>query len=403
MPGRQSGPLKGLKVLDLTHVMAGPVAAMMLADLGADVIKVEKVPIGDDTRRTNPPAVGDQSASFLMMNTSKRGIGLDLKAPAGRDVLRRLAKDADILLENFRPGTLEKFGLGYDALREINPRLIYGVITGYGRTGPYSERAGFDLVAQGMSGLMSVTGEGPDSPPTKCGPPLTDITAGILLAMGVLAAVYERATSGEGQKVDTSLLEAGITHTYWHSAIALATGRTPVAMGSAHPLSAPYQALPTADGWINLGAANEANWTRFVKAVGHPELAEDSRFARNADRMENLKELEAVLSDILKEKPSEHWLDLLDEAGVPAGPILTVNEMHRHPQVVAREMVPEAQHSTLGPVKTIGVPVKFSRTSAKVAHSAPVYGEHSREILAEHGFSQDEIETLVRDGAVIAA
>ncbi|MDO8876042.1 MAG: CoA transferase, partial [Pseudolabrys sp.] len=261
------GPLAGMKVVDLTHVMAGPTCTLMLADMGADVIKIEKAPLGDDTRQ-NAPNIGNETAAFLMMNRSKRGIALDLKQPGAAKVLHRLLQDADVLVENFGPGVMERLGFGYDDLREQYPALIYCSLSGFGRTGPYKDRRGFDLVSQAMSGIMSFTGEGPGRPPVKCGAPLSDITAGILAAMGILAAYTHRLKTGEGQRVETSLYEAALVQTYWQSAIALATGAAPVAMGSAHPLNAPYQAFETADGWIVVGGANQKNWQRIADALG---------------------------------------------------------------------------------------------------------------------------------------
>ena len=250
------GPLQGMKVIELAHVMAGPVAGLMLADMGAEVIKVEK-PTGDDVRGSVPPEIAGESASFLMVNRNKRGIVLNLKDPDGVAVLKHMLTTADVVIENYRKSTMERLGLGYEDLRQANPGLIYASISGFGRTGPYAERGGFDLIAQGMSGLMSITGEGPGRPPVKVGAPVSDITAGILLAMGISAAYAQRLQTGQGQVVDTSLFEAAITHTYWQSAIAFATGDDPQPMGSAHPLNAPYQAFQTADGWINIGAATQ--------------------------------------------------------------------------------------------------------------------------------------------------
>ena len=320
-PGRQ-GPLTGMRVIELAHIMAGPVCGLMLGDMGAEVIKVEKLE-GDDTRRTVPPALEGESAAYMMMNRGKRGIALDLKAPEGVAVLRRLLAKADALIENYRGGTMERLGLGYDTLHRDFPALVYCSLSGFGRSGPYADRAGFDLVAQGMSGLMSVTGEGPGRPPMKCGPPVTDITAGILAAMGVLAAYTRRLKTGEGQAVDTSLFEAGITHTYWQSAIAMATGIAPGPMGSAHPLNAPYEAFETADGWITIGAANQTNWLRLLKAIGMDSLAEDPRFAHNRDRMANREDLAATLAPAFRAQSSESWLARLEAGGVPAGPVLT--------------------------------------------------------------------------------
>jgi crotonobetainyl-CoA:carnitine CoA-transferase CaiB-like acyl-CoA transferase len=398
-----SGPLSGLRVLELAHIMAGPVCGLMLADLGADVIKVEKTPGGDDSRRFLPPDVNGVSAAFLMMNRNKRGIAVNLKEQEGRAVLLRLVEGADVLIENYRFDTLSKLGLGYDVLETVNPRLITCSISGFGRTGPMAEQGGFDLIAQGMSGLMSITGEGPGRPPVKCGAPVTDITAGILGAMGVLAAVVERQRSGTGQRVDTSLLEAGVVHTYWQSAICLATGVAPGPMGSAHPLNAPYQAFATADGWINVGAANQANWERLLKALGAEELAEDLRFATNGGRMANREALEAALTEHFRQRSTQHWMARLAAVGVPAGPVLSVAEMHRHPQVQAREMVTEVEHEAAGRHPTIGLPVKLSRTPGGVRRGAPVLGQHTRDVLAEAGYADSEIEALAAAGAVICA
>jgi crotonobetainyl-CoA:carnitine CoA-transferase CaiB-like acyl-CoA transferase len=396
------GPLTGVKVIELAHIMAGPVCGLMLADMGADVIKVEKVPGGDDSRQFLPPGVKGESAAFLMMNRNKRGIAIDLKNDAGKDVLRRLLKAADVVTENYRADTMERLGLGYEKLKRINPGLIYCTISGFGRTGPYADRGGFDLIAQGMSGLMSITGEGPGRPPVKVGAPITDITAGILGAMGVAAAYAHKLRTGEGQVVDTSLFEAGIVHTYWQSAIGLATGEPPGPMGSAHPLNAPYQAFQTKDGWITVGAANQKNWLRMLEILDAPELANDRRFKDNAERIVHLQELAMLLGKIFVTRTSAEWLRLLEEVGVPAGPVLNVNQMHRDPQTLARGMVIEAEHARLGPVKTIGLPIKFSETPGRIARGAPIYGQHTRELLAEYGYGKDEIAALIKKGAVVA-
>jgi crotonobetainyl-CoA:carnitine CoA-transferase CaiB-like acyl-CoA transferase len=396
------GPLAGMRVLELAHIMAGPACGLMLADMGADVIKVEKSKGGDDTRRFVPPDVNGESAAFMMMNRNKRGIALDLKSAAGKDVLLRLIEGADCLIENYRHDTMAKLGLGYDTLRTINPGLIYCEISGFGRTGPWAEHGGFDLIAQGMSGIMSITGEAPGRPPVKVGAPMSDITAGILGAMGCAAAYVHKLKTGEGQRVDTSLFEAAITHTYWQSAICFATGVSPGPMGSAHPLNAPYQAFETSDGWLNLGAANQANWERMLRVIEAEHLSDDPRFRTNRLRMENREELAEVLGDYFRTRTTAEWNARLDAAGVPAGPVLSIGQMHAHPQTLARHMVVETDHPVAGPVKGLGHPVKYHATPADMNRPAPMLGEHTREVLAEIGYGEAEIAAILKCGAATA-
>jgi crotonobetainyl-CoA:carnitine CoA-transferase CaiB-like acyl-CoA transferase len=397
------GPLKDMKVIELAHIMAGPTCGLMLADMGADVIKVEKIPGGDDSRRFVPPEIDGEAASFMMMNRNKRGIAINLKEKDGKEVIKKLLKTADVVIENYRMDTMDNLGLGYDELKIDNPGLIYCAISGFGRTGPYAERGGFDLIAQGMSGLMSITGEGPGRPPVKMGAPITDITAGMLGAMACSAAYAHKLKTGEGQKIDTSLFEAGIVHTYWQSAIGLATSVAPGPLGSAHPLNGPYQAFQTSDSWITLGAANQKNWLSMLRAIKFLKISKDPRFIKNTDRMKNLKELEEILRPIFIKNSTEFWLKRLEEAGVPAGPVLNVNQMHKDPQTIARKMVVDVNHSRLGPVKTIGLPVKFSKTPGLLENGAPIYGEHTREVLAEYGYENNEIEKLIKKGIVSVA
>jgi crotonobetainyl-CoA:carnitine CoA-transferase CaiB-like acyl-CoA transferase len=388
-----------MRVIDLAHVMAGPTCARMLADMGADVVKVEKADGGDDTRRMLPPDIKGEPAAYMMMNRNKRGIVLDLKKPAGREALKRLIKTADALIENYRHDTLDKLGLGYDDLKAINPGLIYCALSGFGRTGPFATQGGYDLIAQGMSGLMSITGEGPGRPPVKVGSPACDITAGIIGAMAVCAAYAHKLKTGEGQFVDTSLFEAGITLTYWQSAICLATGVSPGPMGSRHPLNGPYQAFETSDGYINVGASNQKMYPLLCEVLGCPELGRDPRFVTGRDRMGRLDELIDLLNARFRQRTTAEWLERLEAAGIPSGPVLSIGDMLKHPQTLARDMVVAVDHPVAGRVETIGVPAKFSATPTEVSRPAPLFGQHTREVLTEAGFTSAEIEALFAEGA----
>ncbi len=394
------GPIHGVKVLELAQIMAGPTCGLMLADLGAEVIKIEKIPGGDDTRRFLPPDINGEAAAFMMMNRNKRGMALDLKTKEGVEVFKRMVKQADVVVENFRKGTLEKLGVGYEELKKINPKIILCEISGYGRTGPYADKGGFDLIAQGMSGLMSITGESKGKPPMKVGAPVTDITAGILAATGVLAALVSRATTGVGQRVDTSLYEAGIVHTYWQSAIASATGVAPGPLGSAHPLTAPYQAFQTKDKWITVGASNQNTWLKLIDALGVKQLQENEKFNSNANRMKNLTELTEILKKELVKKTAEEWLKLFDEKGLPCGPINTVTEMFEDPQTIERKMIVDVKNTKAGSFKAIGMPIKFSETKVEDTKESPTFGQHTKQILLDHGFKSEEIDSLMKQGVV---
>ena len=397
-----SGPLAGMRVLELAQIMAGPTAGMMLADMGADVVKVEKLPGGDDSRGYREPRENGVSAPFLILNRNKRGIALDLKKPQGRAILLRLVRDADVLTENYRRGTLEKLGLGYEVLAAENPGLIYCAISGYGRDGPYADKGGFDLIAQGVSGLMSITGE-PGGAPVKTGNSVADINAGILAVTGILAAWAHKLTTGQGQVVDTSLMEAALQQTYWHAAIAFATGVSPGPTGSAHILTAPYQAFRAQDGWINVGGANQANWERIAEVLGHPEWRDDARFRTNSDRMANLDALVALMDRVLATGTRAHWIAAFDAAGVPVGPVNTMNEALADPQALARGMIVDLVHPQAGATKALGCPVHFSATPTAVTRPAPMLGEHTREVLAQAGYSDADIEAFVAEGVVAAA
>jgi crotonobetainyl-CoA:carnitine CoA-transferase CaiB-like acyl-CoA transferase len=396
------GPLAGIKVIELAQIMAGPTCGMLLADMGADVIKVEKLPGGDDTRAYAQPAINGESAPFMILNRNKRGIAVNLKKPGGLEVVKKLISGADVVTENYRKGTLEKLGLGYDVLKALNPRLVYCAVSGYGRTGPYADKGGFDLIAQGFAGIMSITGE-PGGPPAKSGTSIADINAGILAALGIVSALVARSTTGQGQMVETSLMEAAIQQTYWHAAIFFATGMNPGPTGSAHLLTAPYQAFPTKDGWINVGGANQANWERIVKVIGSPELVHDTRFKTNVDRLRNIDALAPLIAQRLRARTSADWIRDFDAAGVPVGPVNKIGEMLSDPQVLARDMVVEVDHPTAGRVKALGMPVKFSDTPGEVARASPLLGQHTREVLEDLGYSSAEIDKLHEDGAVLVA
>jgi crotonobetainyl-CoA:carnitine CoA-transferase CaiB-like acyl-CoA transferase len=373
--------LHGLKVIDLTSHLAGPYCSMLLADQGADVIKVERPDDGDDARRM-PPFVKGQSSPFMLWNRNKRSIALDLKQERGRDICRDLARGADVFIENFKPGTAARLGLGFDALAALNPRLVYGSISGFGQTGPYSERPGFDLMVQAMSGIMSVNGP-EDGPPHRLPLAICDIGAGMFAAIGILAALQARARTGRGQHVDTSLYEAGISFGLYEAAHVFATGERPARLGQAHRGGAPYQVFRTKDGWVTIGPNTQPLWRKFCAALGRPELAQDARFKDNPSRVANRPALAALLQEVLGQKPTAYWVDLLNTAGVPVGPVQTYDEVFVDPQAVAREMVAKIDHPTAGPMRTLGIPVKLSETPGALRRPAPLLGEHTEEVLAE--------------------
>ncbi len=389
--------LDGLKVLDVTQVMAGPFCAMLLADLGADVVKVEP-PAGDSTRQM-PGAAGSDSPSFNAVNRGKRGIVLNLKTPEGREVFTRLARVTDILIENYRPGVMAALGLGYATLAAANPRLIYASISGYGQTGPARGKGGFDLIAQGVSGIMSVTGE-PGGAPGKAGVPLTDLGAGLFAVTGILAALHHRERTGVGQQIDTSLVDSGVALSVWEATEYFAGGGVPTALGSAHRMNAPYQAIRCADGYITLGAANDRLFDRLCEVLGHPEWRTRSGFADNASRVRNRTMLADEIEAITVAKPRQHWLDLLQANDIPCGPINNYAQVFADPQVLAREMVVETDHPTLGRVRTLGSPIKMSATPPDVSRRAPLFGEHTDQVLREAGYSDADIAALRRTNAI---
>jgi len=371
--------------------MAGPFCAMQLCDMGADVIKVEP-PEGDSTRRMAGRS-GTDSPSFNAVNRGKRGIVLDLKSAAAQDAFRRLARRADVIIENYRPGVMQRFGLDYAALSTEHAGLIYASISGYGQTGPSASKGGFDLVAQGVSGLMSITGE-PGRPPVKVGVPLTDLGAALFTLSAILSALVYRARTGRGQYIDTSLVEAGVALSVWEATEYFSGVGIPQPMGSAHRMSAPYQAVRCADGYITLAAANDRLFLRLCELLDRPQWATEADYADDTARVRNKAKIAAAIETVTLEQPRQHWLDLFDANGIPCGPINDYAQVFADPQVVARGMAVEVEHPTLGRIRTLGSPIKMSETPPLVGRRAPLLGEHTGEVLREAGLSDEEIARL---------
>ncbi len=392
-------PLDGIRVLDFTQILAGPFCTMLLGDMGADVIKVEKPNGGDDTRRYGPPFINGESAAFMGLNRNKRSIVLDLKSPEGIAIARHMLEEADVMIQNFRPGAMDRIGLGYEDVKKENPGIIYCTVSGFGTTGPYKNKAGFDLVAQGMSGLMSITGFS-DSPPAKVGVPIADLNAGMFSANAILSAYIYRLKTGKGQHVDASLLDSGIAYTLYESASYFATGEVARPVGSAHRMIAPYQAFATSDGYINIGAANQSNWERLCRAIGREDLLEHPRFSSNAERMIHIKELTPIMEETFITQTKDYWAELLEKAGVPCGPIYDMAQVYSDPHVQARDMAVELEHPIAGKITNIGVPVKLSETPGSIRMPAPALGQHTDEVLSQFGYSHDEVAQFRESGAV---
>jgi formyl-CoA transferase len=382
--------LEGIRVIDLTQIMAGPLCTMLLADLGADVIKIEPPGTGDLSRSLGGARLhlrGPDNAPFLALNRNKRSVTLDLKTADGHAALLALVRTADVLVENFRPGVMRALDLDYDVVAGVNPRLVYASISGFGAAGPWAERPGFDLIAQGMAGVMSVTGT-PGSAPVKCGVPIADLGAGLYAAIGIQAALLARQRTGRGQRVETSLFEAALGLSVWEATEFFATGEAPQPCGSAHRLTAPYQAFRTADGWINIAALTNAQWERLCASVGRTDLTSDARFASNAARLANLPALVEALEAALRLATTETWVARLLEAGVPAGPIHDYASVFALEHTHARAMVETVEHPVEGAIRTIGFPIKLSDTPARVRRAPPRLGEHTAEVL--HALERDE-------------
>lgn len=395
-----SSALDGIRVLDLTQAMAGPFCSMLLADMGADVVKVEPPGRGEMTRKMGFAAPkGDDSAAFLAINRNKRSVTLDLKSEEGQTLFHELAANADVIVENFRPGVTKRLGMDYETIHAVNPRLIYGSISGFGQTGPHAARAGFDLIAQGMAGVMSVTGE-PGGEPVKSGVPLSDLAAGMYCAMGILNAYIARERTNEGQHVDTSLFEAALSFGVWETAELWATGRVPQPFGSAHRLTAPYQALRTKDSHVTVGANNPGLWVRLCEALGRPELVDDERFRDNDLRMANRLELQAELEETTVTETTQTWVERFEEHGFPAGPIYNYQEVFEDPHTIERKMLEQYEHPVAGTVNVLGIPVKLSDTPGSIRLPAPLLGEHSDEVYTDLGVDGDRLQAL-RDQGVI--
>lgn len=394
-------PLDGLRVVDLSRVLAGPYCSMCLGDMGADVIKVERPGAGDDTRRFGPPFVGGVSTYYLAINRNKRSIALDLKHPEGKAVLWRLIEGADVLLENFRPGAMERLGFGYAAVAERAPKLVYCSISAFGHHGDpaWTRRAGYDLILQGMGGIPSLTGP-PDGAPFKVGASIADVVSGMVAYQGILLALLARHRTGRGQLVDAAMLDGQVSLLAYLATAWLNAGVVPGRVGNRHLSIAPYSTFRTADGWLNLGVANEALWKRFCAALGRPELADDPRFRSNADRVAHIDALDAAIEATLVTAPRDHWVAVFTEAGIPAGPVLTVDQTLAHPQMAARDMVVTLPHPTLGTVTVTGVPTRLSHTPGAVRTPPPMLGEHTDAVLAAHGFDPAAIAALRAAGAV---
>jgi crotonobetainyl-CoA:carnitine CoA-transferase CaiB-like acyl-CoA transferase len=386
-------PLAGLKVLEVAQIMAGPTCGLMLSDLGADVIKIEKFPAGDDARQYQKPGDSALPPSFRMINRGKRSVAIDLRRPEGAAVLKRLVRQADVLTENFRMGVMERLGLGYDDLKPINPALIYCSISGYGRTGPLAGKGGFDLVLQAFTGLIAATGE-PGRAPVKPGFSVADTNAGILAAFGVVSAYVHRLRTGEGSRVDTSLLQAAMQQTYWLAANYFSTGMVTPPLGTAHSLIAPYQVFQAVDGGLVIGGGNPRAWEQICHVLGHPEWLVDSRFDHPQKRVQHRSELEQLINAALSHGTVAQWCERLDAAGVPAGPVNTVAQALEHPQARAIGMVVDVPDMGDGMTRALGSPLEFNRESAPVTTPAPRVGQHTRSVLAEFGFGQDEIDAL---------
>jgi CoA:oxalate CoA-transferase len=390
-------PLDDLFVVDLSRILSGPVCTMLLADMGADVIKVEPPPLGDDSRQWGPPFIGGMSTYFLSVNRNKKSLGLNLKAEEGRRILWKLIERADVLIENFRPGVLDKLGFGIDAVSKVNSRTVYCSISGFGHTGPYKDRPGYDVIAQGESGMMDLTGF-PDGPPAKLGASLADVVAGLYAFNGICLALLARHKTGKGQHVDVSLLDGMVSTLTYHAGIYLSTGRSPRRAGTRHPSIVPYECFQAQDGFVNIAVTNQKQWENFCQVLGFPEIATDSRFEEMKARLANYGELRPMIDRVISKMTRAEVMASMSNVGIPAGPINTVGEILEDPQIHAREMVMELTHPEYGPLKVLGIPVKLSGTPGVVENAPPTFGQHNREVLTALGFTAGEVARFEKEG-----
>lgn len=394
-----AGPLEGIKVLELSRTLAGPFCSMQLADMGAEVLKVEQPGLGDETRSYIPPEINGESTYFMSLNKNKKAITLNLKTKEGQEIVKKLVAESDVLIENFRNGTMEKFGLGYDVLKEINPRLVYCAVSGFGRTGPMKDEPAYDLLMQGFGGLMSVTGEAGQAP-VKVGFSIVDLATGLYSALGVVFALLARERTGKGQYVESSLLDTVVSLSNYLGQSVLATGKAPGRHGSAHPTLVPYQAFETKDGHVIIAVPNDGLWRKMCDALELTELKDHPKYALNVDRVANREALVGILTAYTKEREASEIIEKLKQAGVPSGPINDLVQLLEHPQVQAREMIQEVEHPTIGPLKMLGVPIKLSDTPGSVRKAPPLLGENTEEVLTLLGYSQEQITNLKEKGVI---
>jgi crotonobetainyl-CoA:carnitine CoA-transferase CaiB-like acyl-CoA transferase len=390
-------PLDGIRVLDLSRILAGPYCSMLLSDFGAEIVKVENPDKGDDTRAYGPPFVDGESLYFMSINRGKKSLALNLKAPESREILTKLIQRSDVLLENFRRDFLRSIGFGYDEVAKLNPKIIYASVTGYGHTGPWADRPGYDLAVQGQSGIMSLTGD-PNGSPYKTGTSLADITAGIYATLGILLALHARQRTGHGQEVDVSLLDGQVSLLTYQAGIYFGTGKSPNRMGNQHPTIVPYETFKARDRYFNLAVGNDRLWQQFCDLLGRQDLKE--RYPTNPGRVEKHDELYPILQQLFTGKTADEWLALLEKAGIPCGPIFSVAEVLGHPQVRARQMVVERPHPKAGKVKMTGVPVKLSATPGEAGDAPPLLGQHTEEVLTSLGYTKEQVADLRKRGVV---